>query len=325
MILTKTPFRMSFVGGGSDLPVFYRESEGAVISSTIDKYVYVAVNRKFDTRVRLSYSKTEDVLNSSEVEHPLVRSSLEMLRITGGIEISSIADIPSKGSGLGSSSSFTVGLLNALYCLKKINISKLNLAMKACEIEIDLCNEPIGKQDQYAASVGGINLIRFLPNNTVIVEPINSMPEKIKRLEESILVFYTGLTRRTAEILGKHIEVPPTSKEFYSMRKMVELCYEFKKELENGEIKNLGQILHESWMKKIEINDKVITPEISDYYQKGILAGAHGGKILGAGSGGFLMFIAPIQNHELIKRALSKLRPMDINFENYGTQIVYET
>jgi len=172
VIVSKTPLRMSFVGGGSDLPAFYREEMGAVLSTSIDKYMYICVNKKFDGRIRISYTRTEEVERREEVEHPLVREALDLVGIDGGIEIASMADIPSKGSGLGSSSTYTVGLLNALYAYRNQFASKEKLASQACEIEIDRCGEPIGKQDQYAAAYGGLNLIRFHPDDSVSVDPV---------------------------------------------------------------------------------------------------------------------------------------------------------
>jgi D-glycero-alpha-D-manno-heptose-7-phosphate kinase len=188
MILSKTPLRMSWVGGGSDLPSYYKNSLGAVISTSINKYVYVAINKKFDSKIRLSYNKTEEVDLVNQIEHPIFRETLSYLNIVGGIEIASMADIPSKGSGLGSSSSFTVGLLNALHAYQNKFISKYDLAQKACHIEIDKCEEPIGKQDQYAASFGGINIYRFNADNSVDVEPVLCSPELIKKIEQNTLV-----------------------------------------------------------------------------------------------------------------------------------------
>jgi len=201
MIISKTPLRMSFVGGGSDLPVFYRKHGGAVVSTAINKFVYVTVNQKFDDRIRLSYSKTEDAKSAEKIKHPLVREALQMLGIRGGIEITSIADIPAKGTGLGSSSSFTVGLLNALHAFANRYAAAEKLARESCTIEIERCGEPIGKQDQYAAAYGGFNLIEFNPDDSVSVEPIICKRETLRHLQENTLVFYTGITRSASALL----------------------------------------------------------------------------------------------------------------------------
>jgi Predicted kinase related to galactokinase and mevalonate kinase len=201
MIICKTPLRMSFVGGGSDLPVYYRQVKGAVLSTSIDKYMYVTVNQKFDGDIRLSYSVTENVNCADELKHPIVRNILKLLSIKGGVEITSMADIPSRGSGLGSSSSYTVGLLHALYAYKNNYISKAELGRLASYVEIELCGEPIGKQDQYAAAFGGLNLICFHVDDSVSVEPVICKPETIKKMEESIIVFYTGRTRSASALL----------------------------------------------------------------------------------------------------------------------------
>ena len=323
MILSKTPLRMSYVGGGSDLPSFYREEVGAVLSTSIDKYIYIAVNRKFDGKIRLSYSKTEEVDEVSEIEHPLVREALGMLSISGGIEIASMADIPSCGSGLGSSSSFTVALLNALYAFKNQYVSKETLAKQSCEIEIDRCREPIGKQDQYAAAYGGLNLIRFHPDDSVSIDPVICKPETIKRLDESTLVFFTGRTRSASDVLKNQSEAMKLEKHRILMRRMVELAFELKKELESGDEENFGEILDENWRLKSQLTIGITDPQIDEWYCKGIQAGATGGKLLGAGNGGFIMFYAPPENHEKIKASLSGLKPIKFGFDKNGAQIVF--
>ena len=193
--------RVSFVGGGSDLPCYYKINHGAVLSTTINKFVYINVNKKFDNGIRVAYSKNEEVEFVKNLQHPLVRETLQMVGISGGVEITSIADIPSKGSGLGSSSSFTVGLINALSAYKGLFSSKDRLAESACEIEINKCREPIGKQDQYAAAFGGFNFMEFNPDGTVVVSPVICSSDTIKRIENSLLLFYTGKTRSASDIL----------------------------------------------------------------------------------------------------------------------------
>lgn len=323
MILSKTPLRMSFVGGGSDMPSFYREEQGAVLSTSVDKYMYIAVNKKFDGTIRLNYSRTEEVGEVRHLEHPLVREALNLVGINGGIEIASMADIPSKGSGLGSSSSYTVGLLHALYAFKNQYVSKDRLAIEACDIEINRCGEPIGKQDQYAAAFGGLNLIRFNPDESVSVDPIICAPEIIKKVEESTLVFFTGRTRSASAVLQSQSEAMKLENRRVIMRRMVQLAFELKKELESGDIDNFGSILDENWQLKAQLTSGITDSQIDDWYRMGIMHGATGGKLLGAGNGGFIMFFAPPQNHQRIKDALSELRPIKFGFDRAGAQIVF--
>src|SRR2546423_10248731 len=203
MIISRTPLRMSFVGGGSDLPVFYRKYGGAVVSTAINQFVYITVNKKFDEQIRVSYSKTEEARTVERIKHPLVRESMKLLGLSGGIEITSVADIPARGSGLGSSSTFTVGLLHALHAYAERYASAEQLAREACEIEMVRCGEPIGKQDQYAAAFGGVTFIEFNADDSVFVEPILCKRETIQRLQENLIVFYTGIVRSASAILKK--------------------------------------------------------------------------------------------------------------------------
>lgn len=323
MILSKTPLRMSYVGGGSDMSAYYREELGAVLSTSIDKYMYIAVNPKFDGRIRLSYSLTEEVDAPEQVNHPLVREALRMLDIPGGIEIASMADIPSKGSGLGSSSSYTVGLLNALYAYKNQFASKATLARQACEIEIDRCGEPIGKQDQYAAAFGGLNLIRFHPDESVSVDPVICAPDLLRKLEDSTLVFFTGRTRSASAVLAKQQKALQAPDRKQLMRRMVQLAFDLKSELESGTLDNLGDLLDENWRLKTQLSAGISDPQIDAWYETGLRHGALGGKLLGAGNGGFMMFYAPPDTHESIRAALSDLQPVTFKFDHNGAQIVF--
>lgn len=326
MIVSKTPLRMSFIGGGSDLPAYYLKSRGAVISTSIQKYIYIALHPKFDRNFRLSYSKTEEVKKIEDIEHPLIRETLKILNIRCGLEISSMADIPSKGSGLGSSSSFTVGLLNALYSHKNIDVSKSILAEQACEIEISKCGERIGKQDQYAASFGGLNLIEFNSDSSVKVIPLNAKNEFISEFEKNILVFYTGITRKAGSILVQQSkDIINSSNKTRILDKMVELCYSFKDQIENSDIKNLGSILDMNWNLKKSLSNKISNSSIEEIYQVGMESGASGGKILGAGNGGFMMFIADPKFHKIIRNKLSNLKEVKFNFDRFGSEIILNT
>jgi D-glycero-alpha-D-manno-heptose-7-phosphate kinase len=329
MIVSKTPLRMSFVGGGSDLPAFYREEVGAVLSTSIDKYMYLCVNRKFDGRIRVNYSRTEEVDLPSQLEHPLVREALDIVGIQGGIEIASTADIPSKGSGLGSSSTYTVGLLNALYAYRNRYVSKETLAHLACDIEINRCGEPIGKQDQYAAAYGGLNLIRFHPDDSVSVDPVICRPDLLAEMEASTLVFFTGRTRSASAVLahqsaGLHSSGGlPAVERRQLMRRMVQLAFELKQELESGTLENFGDLLDENWRLKSQMASGISDPQIDHWYTTGLAHGAKGGKLLGAGNGGFIMFFAPPERHEAIIQALGELQPVRFRFDRNGAQIVF--
>jgi D-glycero-alpha-D-manno-heptose-7-phosphate kinase len=314
---------MSYVGGGSDLPSFYREEVGAVLSTTIDKYIYVAINKKFDGKIRLSYSTTEEVDNVSDIRHPLVREALSMLGISGGIEIASMADIPSRGSGLGSSSSFVVALLNALYAFKNQYVSKEKLAQQSCEIEIERCGEPIGKQDQYAAAYGGLNLIQFYPDETVSVDPVICKLDTISSIDMSTLVFFTGRTRSASDVLRNQSVAMKLEQRRILVRRMAKLSFELKKELESGDVENFGSILDENWRLKAQLTKGISDSQIDELYSRGIQAGAKGGKLLGAGNGGFIMFYAPPETHEKIKSSLSGLKPIKFGFDRNGAQIVF--
>lgn len=324
MIISSTPLRISFVGGGSDLPAFYRRHGGAVISTAIDKYVFVNVNKKFDNGIRVSYSKTEEVGHVDQVEHPLVRAAMKYLNLDGGIEITTIADIPSRGTGLGSSSSFVVGLLHALNAFKGQYVSNSRLGEDGCHIEIDICGEPIGKQDQYAAAFGGFNLIEFKPDDSVVVSPIICDRATVRELEANILMFYTGITRSASALLKQQSDViaGDASKQRAMMR-MVELTHILRGELHRNNVAAFGEILHENWMLKRSITSGISTVDIDGWYAAARSAGATGGKILGAGAGGFLLLYAPRESHDAIKSALPALRPISVGFEPLGSRIIF--
>ena len=323
MIVSKTPLRMSFVGGGSDLPAFYREEAGAVVSTSIDKHMYIAIDRKFDGRIRVSYSRTEEVDAPTQVEHPLVREALKLTGIEGGIEIASMADIPSQGSGLGSSSTYTVGLLHALHAYRHRYVSKETLARQACEIEIERCGEPIGKQDQYAAAFGGLNLIRFQPDESVAVDPLIVAPATLAAFEASILVFYTGRTRSASEVLARQSAALAAPDCRQLLRRMAALAFDFKRELESGSLDALGEILNENWRLKSQLAAGITDPQIDAWYATALAHGARGGKLLGAGAGGFLMFVAPPDRHPVLKGVLAELRGVTFSFDRAGAQIVF--
>ena len=324
MIISATPLRMSFIGGGSDLPVFYRRFGGAVVSTAIDKYVYITVNRKFDHEIRLSYSKTENVKNAAQLEHNLVKNGLQYMGVDGGLEITSIADIPASGSGLGSSSAFAAGLLHVLSAHQNKYISKADLAEQVCHLELDLCQEPIGKQDQYAVVYGGFNFIRFNQNDSVSVEPIICKPKTLRQIENSLLMFYTGISRSASGILARQCDVLASDRNKQQILvKMVGLAETLYQEICKNNVDSFGEILHENWMLKKSITNEVSSSQINDWYDKALKAGALGGKLLGAGGGGFLVFYVPLEYHESVKHVLSDLRCIDFKFEAKGSSIIF--
>ena len=323
MIVVRTPLRMSFVGGGSDLPSYYKQMGGAVLSTSVDKYMHVIVNQKFDDSIRLSYSVTENESCVQQIKHPIVRNTLELLNIKGGIEIASISDIPSQGSGLGSSSSYTVALLHALYAYKGYKASKEELGRLSSHIEIYLCGDKIGKQDQYAAAFGGLNLIEFNKDDTVSVKPIICKRSTIKKMEESIVVFYTGRTRSASNLLSEQSSNMKQASKRDLMSEMVSLVYDMRDLLENDDVEPLGELLDKNWQLKRQITTGVSDTQIDSWYNKGILAGAKGGKLLGAGNGGFIMFFAPKEKHPDIMAAMQDLQMVPFSFDDSGSQIIF--
>ncbi len=325
MIISRTPLRVSFLGGGSDLPPYYRRHGGAVLSTAINKSVYVTVTRKFDDAVRVSYSRTEEVARARDVEHPLVREALALLGIDGGVEITSVADIPAKGTGLGSSSAFTVGLLNALHAYQGRTVGAEQLAREACHIEIDRCGEPIGKQDQFAAAFGGLNFIRFHPDETVDVKKIICPPQVMADLQSRLLFFYTGLTRSASAVLEAQSAAlaQPGARALDRTDELVQLAEVACADLCAGQTKRLGALLDEAWRIKKTLANGVSNRMIEEAYAAAIAAGAEGGKILGAGGGGFLMFFAPPDRHEAIRNSLSSLRETPFIFAPQGSRIIF--
>jgi D-glycero-alpha-D-manno-heptose-7-phosphate kinase len=315
---------MSFAGGGSDLPAYYRRFGGAVVSTAINQFVYVTINKKFDEGIRVSYSRTEEARAVERIKHPLVREAMQLLGLKGGVEITSIADIPGKGTGLGSSSSFTVGLLHVLHAFAERHASAEQLAREACQIEIERCGEPIGKQDQYAAAAGGFNFIQFHQDDSVSIEPIICKRATMEQFQSRLLVFYTGITRSASAIL-KHQTTAMASekKKQKTQMQMVELAHRLRSELQQNRAESVGEILHEGWMLKKSLTTGISTGVIDDWYARARKAGASGGKVLGAGAGGFLLFDAPRERHEAIARSLRGLRQVDFRFEQQGSRIIF--
>lgn len=324
MIVSRTPLRISFVGGGSDLPSFYRHQPGAVVTTATDKYIYINVNKKFDRKIRASYSITEIVDSVDELKNELIRESLKLVGPDAGIEVTSISDIPSEGSGLGSSSAYTVGLLNALHAYAGHHAGAERLAREACCIEIERCGKPIGKQDQYVAAYGGLQYIQFNPDETVFVDPIICSRETKRKLQEGLLMLYTGMTRSATGVLREqraNTENDPERR--HSLEKMVHLARELREALCRNDADSFGEILHQGWMTKKTLAARISNNRIDEWYDRARCHGAMGGKILGAGGGGFLLLYAPPERHQEILAALPELRPVPVGFEPQGSKIIY--
>ena len=326
MIITKTPFRMSFFGGGTDMEDYFRKNNGAVLSTTIDKYCYVNVRHLppfFDYKTEIAYSKTERVQDINEIEHPAVRNAMKELDMHQ-IRLTYEADLPAR-SGLGTSSSFAVGMLNAFYALKGKYVSKKRLADEAINLERKLCNESGGWQDQIAASFGGFNRINF-SNNGYEVLPIIISPERKEKLNKNLFMFFTGFTRFSSDIQKINNENKNgKEKKEETLKKMYELVDEAEKILtdKNRDLDDFGRLLDYSWKLKKQTGKAVSTSNIDALYERGIKAGALGGKLLGAGGGGFLVFYAQPENHERLKQELKDLLYIPFEFENEGTKVLY--
>lgn len=322
MIISRTPFRISFAGGGSDLPSFYREETGAVVSTTIDKYMYLAIHPYFyKSKIQLKYSKTELVDSIEEIRHPIFREVLSLFNLKG-IDLNSIADIPA-GTGLGSSSSFTVGLLNVVNAYLNKACSSQKLAELACDIEINKVGSPIGKQDQYAAAFGGLNFITFYGDETVNVEKIIMNPEKKKELQDNLMMIYIGGKHSAKDILKEQQAIKNGSKKFSSQREMVKQAYQMKSLLENNNIDDVGRILHEGWMLKKTLTDRISNDHIDEIYNRGIKAGAMGGKLLGAGGAGFILFYCPAERKEYFRKSMQDFAELKFSFDYNGSKIIY--
>lgn len=323
MIITQTPLRISFAGGGTDFEGFYRDGGGCVISSAIDKYIYVIIKERFDDKIRVGYSRTEMVDSIDEIEHELVRECLRKTGITRGVEISTMADIPSEGSGLGSSSTVTVGLLNAMYAYQGEIKSADILADEACDVEINILGKPIGKQDQYIAAFGSMRLIEFRPSGEVDVSPVDIDPEKKRRLSESVMLFYTGVTRKADVILSQQkANIDDKRRTLEAMRQQ---AYDLHECLGAGDIDAIGRTLHAGWLLKKQLANNISNGNIDHIYEAAIKAGALGGKIAGAGGGGFLLLYCCPECRQGVRAGLAEfgMKEMPFNLERDGTKVIF--
>ena len=321
MIITKTPFRVSFCGGGSDMANFYEKYGGCVLSTSINKYCYISIHPYFnENQTLLKYSENELVDSPDQIKHRIFRQVLTDMGVHG-VEISSTADIPG-GTGLGSSSTFTVGLLNTLNCYNGKFVSKDKLAKLACEVEIEKLGNPIGKQDQYGAALGGLNFIKFNQDGSVSHEPILMEGKTYKELQKNLLMFYTGTTRSANTILAEQTKNITSEDKAKNLLKMCGLAKDMKVALENNDISSFGRILNEGWQLKKELASGIANPAIDEAYEIAMKNGALGGKLLGAGGGGFLLFYCEEEKQDQLKKAIG-LRELDFSFERDGTSVIY--
>jgi D-glycero-alpha-D-manno-heptose-7-phosphate kinase len=321
MIITRTPFRISFAGGGSDLETFHREEPGFVLSTAIDKYMFVAVKPHFGSSYRISYSRTENVDSIDKIEHPIVRECLKMMGIERRLEIVSLADLPAQ-SGMASSSSFTVGLLHALHGFEGRVVSAGRLAREACDLEIGRLHEPIGKQDQYIAAYGGFQFMQFRPDGEVFVDPVVCAPATREELNRRLVLFFTGMSRPAGEVLRK--QSANTESNRPALRHMCGIAHQLREVLTAGtDLNEFGRLLQQSWEAKCSLEATITNSRIDDYYQRGLKAGALGGKLLGAGNGGFLLFFCEPHRQARLREELQELEEAPFRFAAEGSKIVY--
>jgi D-glycero-alpha-D-manno-heptose-7-phosphate kinase len=320
VIITQTPLRIGLLGGGTDFPDYYREHGGRVLNCAIDKYIYVIVKERFDDDIYINYSKKEIVSRVEDIEHDLVREAMLMAGVSAGVEITTLADIPSAGSGLGSSSAVTVGLLHALSAYQGRQLTAEELAERACAIEIDRCGKPIGKQDQYIAAFGGIRDIHFGPGDKVEAHEVKLSAMERRALQEQIMLFYTGITRQADTILGEqNANIKATSAQLDRLRDLAGIGVD---RLCASDVEGLGFALREGWLEKRKLATGVSTKQIDVAVSRALDAGASGVKITGAGGGGFLLVICPVEQQRAVRRSLSDMREFPIRLDRLGTRVV---
>jgi D-glycero-alpha-D-manno-heptose-7-phosphate kinase len=321
MIITQTPYRVSFAGGGTDLPAFYEEQFGAVFSVALRKHMYVTVGPRFEPSIRAAYSKAEIVDDFQQLQHTIMREALRLTGLKNHLEIVTIGDVPA-GTGLGSSSTLAVGLLHALHAYKGDLATHHQMAEEACRLEIDILGKPIGRQDQYAAAFGGINYIRFNPGHTVDVEPIPCRAETVEELEKHILLLYTEQKRDADNILRKQSDGTRDKKSV--LIAMRDLAWEMAKSVSgNADLKNFAKLLHEGWQLKRSLGFGITDERIDCWYDLACKNGALGGKLLGAGGGGFLLVFAPPERHDRIRGALNHPRELEFKIDRLGSRIIF--
>lgn len=321
MIIVQTPLRVSFFGGGTDFPPFYLAEGGAVLSSAIDKYIFVAIKKRFDRMIRVGYTRTEMAETVDQIEHNLIREALRKTRISQGVEITTMGDIPSEGSGLGSSSTVTVGALHAMYTYRGEIVSAEKLAQEACEIEIDTLGKPIGKQDQYIAAYGGLRFIEFQKDGTIQSQKVQVDEKTLRLLNMNFMLFFTGISRKSDTILEE--QQNRIADRLATLREIKNMAYTARKELEASNIDVLGELLHKSWLLKKQLAGPISNDLIDQIYDAARRAGAIGGKLTGAGGGGFLLFYCPNHKQEAVRMALNTLQELPFQLEQDGTKVIF--
>jgi len=321
LIIVQTPLRISFFGGGTDFPSFFMEEGGCVLSSAIDKYIFVTVKERFDKKLRIGYTQTEMVDSLEEIRHDLIRESLRITGIRDGLEVTTMGDIPSEGSGLGSSSTVTVGALHAMYSHVGEMVSAERLAREACGIEIDTLKKPIGIQDQYIAAYGGLRFFDFKADGEVEVEKINISPESYRVLNENFLLFFTGVSRKADPILKD--QKNNIKDRLPELREIKQMAYQARKDLEAGNFDLFGDLLNKSWELKKRLSASISNGPINDMYESARRAGAIGGKITGAGGGGFLLLYVPYEKQKSVRSALGGLQELPFRLEMDGTKVIF--
>jgi D-glycero-alpha-D-manno-heptose-7-phosphate kinase len=320
MIITQTPLRIGLLGGGTDLPDYYREHGGRVLNCAIDKYIYVIVKQRFDEDIYINYSRKEIVSRVEDIEHELVREAMLMTGVAGGVEITTLADIPSSGSGLGSSSSVTVGLLHALYAYAGRHVSAGELAERACAIEIERCGKPIGKQDQYAAAFGGIRDIHFGPGEQVTAAEVQLSTADRRGLQHQIMLFYTGITRSANTILAEqNANIRDRYPQLNQLRDLAGFAVE---RLNEGDVDAIGPAIRESWEAKRKLASGVSTEQVELAITRALDAGATGVKLTGAGGGGFLLVICPMKHQSAVRESLKGMKELPVKLDRLGSRVV---
>jgi D-glycero-alpha-D-manno-heptose-7-phosphate kinase len=321
LIIVQTPLRISLFGGGTDFPSFFKEEGGCVLSTAIDKYIFVTIKERFDNKLRIGYTQTEMVDEVDQINHELIRESLRLTGIERGIEITTMGDIPSEGSGLGSSSTVVVGALHAMYTFQGEIVAAERLASEACTIELDILKKPIGIQDQYIAAYGGLRYFEFLPNGEVKSERIKISPEAQRALNDNFLLFFTGITRSSSSILTEQSKkIRDRTSELRELKKMTRQARDI---IEKGDFDALGDLIHHSWELKKRLAGLISNGRINEIYESARRAGAIGGKIAGAGGGGFLLLYVPYEHQNKVRSALNGLQELPFRLESDGTKVIF--
>ncbi len=322
MVIIQTPLRISLFGGGTDFPAYYLEHGGCVLNTAIDKYIFVTIKNRFDDKLRIGYSQTEMVDSVEEIQHELIREALRHTGITHGVEITTMADIPTKGSGLGSSSTVTVGALHAMYAYKRELVLTERLAQEACLIEREILRKPSGVQDQYIAAYGGFRFMEFTTDGEIIVRPVSLSQRTLRCLNDNLLIFFTGITRQNGRILEE--QKTNISDRLAVLEQMKQIAYTACDELQGENVDAVGELLHESWQLKKQLASQISNPQIDKMYEIALQAGATGGKVSGAGGGGFLLLYVPRGRQEKVRDAMKGYQELPITLGQDGSKVIFD-